>query len=82
MRGNTRISYRSQKLLPQYASIEPWLKTVTPTPEKEWKQTSVDRAEVDGLYECFSVPAAAPAAQLDDFTHFAFALRSANMTTL
>ena len=36
----------------QYASIEPWLKTVTPMPEKEWKQTPADRAKVDGLYEC------------------------------
>ncbi len=36
----------------QYASIEPWLKTVTPTPEKERKQTPADRAKVDGLYEC------------------------------
>ena len=36
----------------QYASIEPWLKTVTPTPEKEWKQTPADRAKLDGLYEC------------------------------
>ena len=36
----------------QYVSIEPWLKTVTPTPEKEWKQTPADRAKVDGLYEC------------------------------
>jgi succinate dehydrogenase/fumarate reductase iron-sulfur protein len=36
----------------QYASIEPWLKTVTPTPEKEWKQTPADRTKVDGLYEC------------------------------
>lgn len=36
----------------QYASIEPWLKTVTPTPEKEWKQTPRDRAKLDGLYEC------------------------------
>src|ERR1700732_1070531 len=27
----------------QYVSIEPWLKTVTPTPEKEWKQTPADR---------------------------------------
>ena len=31
----------------QYASIEPWLKTVTPTPEKEWKQTPADRAKID-----------------------------------
>lgn len=27
----------------QYASIEPWLKTTTPTPQKEWKQSHEDR---------------------------------------
>src|ERR1700736_1130028 len=27
----------------QYASIEPWLQTKTPVPEKEWKQTHEDR---------------------------------------
>jgi succinate dehydrogenase / fumarate reductase, iron-sulfur subunit len=36
----------------QYASIEPWLQTKTPTPEKEWKQAPEDRAKLDGLYEC------------------------------
>src|SRR5271163_1690273 len=36
----------------QHASIEPWLKTTTPAPEKEWLQTPEDRAELDGLYEC------------------------------
>jgi succinate dehydrogenase / fumarate reductase iron-sulfur subunit len=36
----------------QYASIEPWLKTVTPMPEREWKQSPNDRAKLDGLYEC------------------------------
>jgi succinate dehydrogenase / fumarate reductase iron-sulfur subunit len=36
----------------QYASIEPWLKTQTPTPEKEWKQSHDDRLKLDGLYEC------------------------------
>ena len=36
----------------QYASIEPWLKTATPTPEKEWKQSHEDRQKLDGLYEC------------------------------
>ena len=36
----------------QHASIEPWLKTTTPPPEKEWRQTPRDRAELDGLYEC------------------------------
>jgi succinate dehydrogenase / fumarate reductase, iron-sulfur subunit len=36
----------------QHASVEPWLKTQTPAPEKEWKQTPEDRAKLDGLYEC------------------------------
>jgi succinate dehydrogenase / fumarate reductase iron-sulfur subunit len=36
----------------QYASIEPWLQTKTPTPQKEWKQSPEDRAKLDGLYEC------------------------------
>ena len=36
----------------QYASIEPWLHTSSPTPEREWKQSPEDRAKLDGLYEC------------------------------
>src|ERR1041385_3322903 len=36
----------------QLPSIEPWLKTETPTPEKEWRQSHEDRAHLDGLYEC------------------------------
>ena len=37
----------------QYASIEPWLKTKTPTPSgKERLQSPDDRAKLDGLYEC------------------------------
>ena len=36
----------------QHASIQPWLQTVTPTPDKEWRQTPADRAKLDGLYEC------------------------------
>jgi len=36
----------------QYASIKPWLQTVTATPEKEWKQSYQDRAKLDGMYEC------------------------------
>jgi succinate dehydrogenase / fumarate reductase iron-sulfur subunit len=36
----------------QHASIEPFLKTTTPAPEKEWKQSHEDRAKLDGLYEC------------------------------
>jgi succinate dehydrogenase / fumarate reductase, iron-sulfur subunit len=36
----------------QHASIEPWLKTVSPPPEKEWLQSPQDRSKLDGLYEC------------------------------
>ena len=36
----------------QYASIEPWLKTVSPAPEKEWLQSHEDRVKLDGMYEC------------------------------
>jgi succinate dehydrogenase / fumarate reductase iron-sulfur subunit len=36
----------------QYASIEPWLKTRTPTPSNERLQSPEDRAKLDGLYEC------------------------------
>ncbi len=36
----------------QHRSIEPWLKTETPTPPKEWRQSREDREKLDGLYEC------------------------------
>jgi succinate dehydrogenase / fumarate reductase iron-sulfur subunit len=36
----------------QHRSIEPWLKTTSPTPEKEWLQSKPDREKLDGLYEC------------------------------
>jgi len=36
----------------QYASIEPWLHTETPEPQKEWVQAPKDREKLDGLYEC------------------------------
>src|SRR5690606_29254621 len=36
----------------QLRSIEPWLQTKTPTPQKEWKQSHDERAKLDGLYEC------------------------------
>jgi succinate dehydrogenase / fumarate reductase iron-sulfur subunit len=36
----------------QYASIEPWLHTTTPEPQKEWDQSIDDRSKLDGLYEC------------------------------
>jgi len=36
----------------QLREIEPWLKTDTPTPQKEWKQSRDDREKLNGLYEC------------------------------
>ena len=37
----------------QYASIKPWLQTVTPAPTmKEREQSPEQRAKIDGLYEC------------------------------
>lgn len=36
----------------QLRSIEPWLKTESAEPEKEWKQSRGDREKLDGLYEC------------------------------
>ncbi len=36
----------------QHASIQPYLQTKTPAPEREWKQMPEDRAKLDGLYEC------------------------------
>ena len=36
----------------QHAYVQPFLKTDTPEPEKEWLQTPEDRDKLDGLYEC------------------------------
>jgi succinate dehydrogenase / fumarate reductase iron-sulfur subunit len=36
----------------QYASIEPWLKSETPPPERERVQSPEERARLDGLWEC------------------------------
>jgi succinate dehydrogenase / fumarate reductase iron-sulfur subunit len=36
----------------QLRSIEPWLKTDSPTPQREWLQAREDREKLDGLYEC------------------------------
>src|SRR5690554_2819530 len=36
----------------QHRSIQPYLKTDSPTPPKEWKQSREDREKLDGLYEC------------------------------
>ncbi len=36
----------------QHAYVQPFLKTDTPEPEKEWTQTEEEREHLDGLYEC------------------------------
>jgi len=36
----------------QYESIEPWLKTRTPPPDRERLQSPEERAKLDGLWEC------------------------------
>ena len=36
-------------MIAQYASIEPWLKTVTPTPERERLQSREDRNKLESL---------------------------------
>jgi succinate dehydrogenase / fumarate reductase iron-sulfur subunit len=36
----------------QHASVKPYLQTITPAPEKEWRQSPAERAKLDGLYEC------------------------------
>ena len=36
----------------QLTSIEPWLKTETPPPERERPQSPAERARLDGLWEC------------------------------
>lgn len=36
----------------QYASIRPWLQTLTPPPDREHLQSPAERARLDGLYEC------------------------------
>ena len=40
------------KFYAQHRLIEPWLKTTTPTPQAEWRQSVEERAVLDGLYEC------------------------------
>ncbi len=36
----------------QLASVEPWLKSETPPPERERPQSPEERAKLDGLWEC------------------------------
>ena len=46
----------------QYASIEPWLKTDTPPPERERPQSPAERARLDGFGNASSASAAPPPA--------------------
>jgi succinate dehydrogenase / fumarate reductase iron-sulfur subunit len=39
-------------LYAQYTSIEPWLKTKTPAPERERLQSPAERRKLDGSFEC------------------------------
>jgi succinate dehydrogenase / fumarate reductase iron-sulfur subunit len=39
-------------VIAQYASIEPWLKTVTPAPERERLQSREERNKLEGLENC------------------------------
>ena len=36
----------------QHASVQPWLKSDTPSPPRERLQSKADRQQLDGLYEC------------------------------
>ena len=36
----------------QYTSIQPWLKSDTPAPERERRQSPEERAKLDGMWEC------------------------------
>jgi len=36
----------------QHANITPFLRTETPEPQHEWRQSREERAQLDGLYEC------------------------------
>jgi succinate dehydrogenase / fumarate reductase iron-sulfur subunit len=36
----------------QYEAIEPWLKSDSPAPSSERKQSPAERAKLDGLWEC------------------------------
>jgi succinate dehydrogenase / fumarate reductase iron-sulfur subunit len=39
-------------LYAQHANMMPYLQTVTPEPQHEWRQSREERAVLDGLYEC------------------------------
>jgi len=45
----------------QYASIEPWLHTKSPTPEKEWKRATTTAASSTASTNASCAPAARPA---------------------
>ena len=39
----------------QHASVEPWLKTDSATPQKEWRQSHEDRVKLDDLEDPFRI---------------------------
>jgi succinate dehydrogenase / fumarate reductase iron-sulfur subunit len=39
-------------LFAQYESIQPWLQSDTPPPDRERRQSPEDRAKLDGMWEC------------------------------
>ena len=40
------------QLYKQYAAIKPWIETQSSPPDRERRQSQVERKELDGLYEC------------------------------
>jgi succinate dehydrogenase / fumarate reductase iron-sulfur subunit len=47
----------------QHASMQPWLETKTPAPEKEWKQSTRTAPSWTGFTSASSAPAARPPAR-------------------
>src|SRR5438094_887336 len=50
----------------QHAAIQPWLRTTSQTPQKEWEQSHEDRQKLDGLYECILCACCAPSTHPQD----------------
>ena len=59
----------------QHASIQPWLQTVSPTPQKEWKQSHEDRRSSTVFMNASCAPAARPPARATGGIPNAFSAR-------
>jgi len=46
------LAFDLTRLVAQYESIEPWLQSDQPPPDRERRQSPEDRAKLDGLWEC------------------------------